>query len=508
MKTTKAIFRIATFTFTLTGRIFTSSLGPLLFLLLILPIWGAQAAVVFTTLSSFTGTNDGAGPNGLVQGSDGNFYGTTQYGGTFGWGTVFKISTNGALTSLYSFGSVQDTNGTPLDGGLPMAGMVQGSDGNFYGTAYWGGTYTNGTVFKISPSGTLTSLHSFTGGSDGANPFAGLVQGSDGYFYGTTYGGGIGYGTVFKISTNGALAALYAFGTILDVWGWPLDGYNPNGLVQGSDGNFYGTTECGGTNQPGHSDGTVFKISPNGAYTSLYSFGSVQDGLAGEWPMAGLVQGSDGYFYGTTHSGGIRYGTVFKISTNGALTGLYSFTGFSDGAYPSAGLVQGSDGNFYGTTEFNWLCPCGLCCPSRYFGDGTVFKISPNGAYTSLYSFGSVQDTNGLALDGSNPRAALVQGRDGSFYGTTSGGGTYTNGTVFRLTIVPQPQLTLIPSWPYVILTWPTNYAGFTLQSTPDLGSSAVWSANSSPPVVIGGENVVINTISGTQMFFRLQLAQ
>ena len=226
--------------------------------------------------------------------------------------------------------------------------------------------------------------------------------------------------------------------------------------------------------------------------TTLYSFTGTNDGAM---PEAALVQGSDGYFYGTTYGGGTGgygwqgNGTVFRISTNGALTTLYSFTGGNDGAEPSAALVQGSDGSFYGTTEGGGTN-----------GAGTVFKISPNGALTILHLF-----TGG---DGATCVAGLVQGSDGCFYGTTLYGGTNGAGTVFRLTIVPEPQLTLIPSGPYVILTWPTNYAGFsyagyTLQSTTNLGSSAVWTTNSSPPVVIGGQNVVINAISGRQQFYR-----
>jgi uncharacterized repeat protein (TIGR03803 family) len=355
-----------------------------------------------TSLYSFTGGNDGGGPNGLVQDSDGYFYGTTGGGGTRDSGTVFKISTNGALTSLYSF-----TGG--YDGWWPQAGLVQGSDGYFYGTTQNGGTNNSGTVFKISTKGALTSLYSFTGTDDGANPYAGLVQGSDGYFYGTTSGGGTGYsGTVFKISTNGALTSLYSFTG-------GNDGALPYaGLAQGSDGYFYGTTQNGGTNNVG----TVFKISTNGALTSLYSF---TGGYDGGWPQAGLVQGSDGYFYGTTQYGGNNSGTVFKISTKGALTSLYSFTGGNDGANPYAGLVQGSDGYFYGTTSgggntnFNYGS-----------GDGTVFKISTNGALTSLYSF-----TGGY--DGANPYAGLVQGSDGYFYGTTAYSGTNVYGTVFKI---------------------------------------------------------------------------
>jgi uncharacterized repeat protein (TIGR03803 family) len=404
---------------------------------------------------------------------------------------VFKISTNGVLTSLYSF-----ANGTNY-GANPSAALVQGSDGSFYGTTQNGGTNGGwwGTVFKISPTGAYASLYSFTGGNDGGNPGAGLVQGSDGSFYGTTFGGGTNggwWGTVFKISPNGALTTLHLFGSVQDTNGVPLDGANPSAaLVQDSDGSFYGTTSSGGTNG-GY--GSVFKISTNGALTTLYSFTGTADGAN---PSAALVQGSDGSFYGTTdHQGTYYFGTVFKISANGVLTTLHAFTGGNDGTGPN-GLVQGSDGSFYGTTEYNFW---GEWWRGR--GNGTVFKISPTGAYASLYSF--TVYTNGSTVDGANPSAALVQGSDGNFYGTTEYGGVSGAGTVFRLTIVPQPQLTIIPSGPYMILTWPTNYNGFTLQSTTNLGPSAVWTPVSPKPVTIGSQNLVINTITGRQQFYRL----
>jgi uncharacterized repeat protein (TIGR03803 family) len=260
-----------------------------------------------------------------VQGSDGNFYGTTGGGGKLYGGTVFRISPSGIYTSLYSFVSFSN------DGVGPSAGLVQGSDGNFYGTTAAGGTSTNcnggcGTVFRISPSGSETNLYSFVGyPSDGANPYAGLVQGSDGNFYGTTLAGGgttnfnsytgvYGDGILFRISPSGTYTNLHSF------VGSPSDGNNPRaGLVQGSDGNFYGTTIGGG---PTNSDpffgvygfGTVFRISPSGTYTSLYSFvGSPSDGNN---PDGGLVQGSDGNFYGTTQRGGTGngWGTVFKLT--------------------------------------------------------------------------------------------------------------------------------------------------------------------------------------------------
>ncbi len=439
---------------------------------LILSAFVADANVVLTTLHSFNVLTNGANPlAGLVQGSDGNFYGTTFAGGTNGDnGTVFKISTNGVLTTLYSFNGGND-------GSKPYADLVQGGDGYFYGTTYEGGTNGYGTVFKISNNGVLTTLHTFAGyyGSDGGNPETGLVQGSDGYFYGTTASYGIGSGgyggsgTIFRMSTNGALTTMYTFGGAYDTW-------EPNGLVQGNDGNIYGTTFSGGTN----GDGTIFKITTNGVLTFLYFFTGGNDGWS---PAAGVVQGSDGNFYGTTWFGGkYQQGNVFKFTTNGVLTSLYSFTGGNDGNYPKGTLLQGRDGNFYGLTlsggtngfgsvfkinsngifsglySFNFPLDFltayhiggglvqssdgnlygttfrggakDLNSGSTFISYGTVFKISTNGELAFVYSFPS-------ANDGSKPYAGLVQGTDGNFYGTTSGedqnGSSYSCGSVFKI---------------------------------------------------------------------------
>jgi uncharacterized repeat protein (TIGR03803 family) len=372
--------------------------------------WASQAfranAQTETNLYSFgSSLTDGANPYArLVQGSDGNFYGTTQDGGTYSYGTVFRISPGGTYTNLYSFGS------SLIDGNGPVAGLVQGSDGNFYGTTQYGGLSGVGTVFRISPSGTYTNLYSFGYSPDGFNPHAGLAQGSDGNFYGTTYFGGLsGVGTVYRISPNGTYMNLYSFG------GSPADGNFPvGGLAYGDDGNFYGTTQDGGAN--GY--GTVYRISPSGSETNLYSFGGPP--ADGSGPVAGLVQGNDDNFYGTTQDGGMNSsGTVFRISPNGAYTNLYSFGGSpADGNFPVAGLVQGSDGNFYGTTR-----------DGGANGYGTVYRISLSGAYTNLYSFG------GFPTDGSGPVAGLVQGSDGSFYGATFGGGTNNEGTAFAFDV-------------------------------------------------------------------------
>ena len=299
-------------------------------------------AGTLTNLHSFIGS-DGYCPVGaLVQGSDGNFYGTTAGGGANSLGNVFSISPSGTLTNLYSF------SGPPNDGSHPQSWLVHGNDGNFYGTSYSGGDSNAGTVFRISPSASFTNLWSFTGGSDGAKPWAGLLQGSDGNFYGTTYSGGdSNAGTVFRISPSASFTNLWSFTG-------GSDGANPEaGLAQGTDGDFYGTTARGATSNAG----SVFRISPSGTLTTLYSFSGGSDGTA---PWAGLLQGSDGNFYGTTAGG---TGTVFRISPSGSFTNLYSFQG-TDGSNPSAGLVQGIDGAFYGTTRFGGAA-----------SDGTVFRL-------------------------------------------------------------------------------------------------------------------------------------
>jgi len=394
------------------------------------PAAKAQAPTTLYSFCAQSGCTDGGSPRaGLVQGSDGNFYGTTPSGGPGKYGTVFKITPSGALTTLYSFCTIGC-----VDGKSPYAGLVQGSDGNFYGTTEEGGVGEfgqagMGTVFKITPSGAHTTLYNFCCGTDGEFPLGGLVQGSDGNFYGTTEQGGVGSGmggTIFKITPSGTLTTLYSFCTQSAC----SDGtYIPAGLVEGSDGNFYGTTEEGGLETYG--GGTIFKITPSGALTTLYRFCSQSSCSDGEFPYAGLVQGSDGNFYGTTPEGGLfGKGTIFKITPSGALTTLYSFCfliGCPDGFDPLEGLVQGRDGNFYGTTE-----------EGGANGKGTIFKITPSGSLTTLYSFCAQSG----CTDGSSPFGWLVQGRDGNFYGTTSegGGGAYgSGGIVFKLRIRGAP---------------------------------------------------------------------
>ncbi len=380
---------------------------------------GTSSNATYTLLYSLGSVaNDGQQPNaGLIQGTDGNLYGTTYEGGTYHEGTVFRISpSSGAETVVYSFGSSSG------DGEKPSASLIQGSNGDLYGTTNAGGAQGLGTVFEVSPSsGAETVLYSFLGSTelDGANPTAGLIQGSDGTLYGTTFGGGDNQeGTVFSISlSTGAETVLYAFA------GTP-DGEAPGAaLIQGSDGNLYGTTTEGGT----YNDGTIFQIAPGGgAATVIYSFGAGID--PGTDPDASaLIQDSAGNFYGTTLEGGTygtkaegTGGTVFMFSaSSGTETTLYSFGSFSgDGVEPEAGVTLGSDGNLYGTTFGGGA-----------HGSGTVYEIAPSsGDESILYSFGSV------SADGTDPLAALIQGSNGSFYGTTSAGGANSAGAVFEIT--------------------------------------------------------------------------
>ena len=403
-------------------------------------------------LCSFNGPDGGNPSAALVQGSDGNFYGTTQYGGTYGEGTVFRMTTNGTLTTLLSFAY---TNGA-----YPQAWLVQGADGNFYGTTSEGGTYGDGTVFRLTTNGTLTNLVSFNYSVNGSSPYAGLLQGADGNFYGTTADGGANYdGTVFRMTTNGTLTTLASFNY--------TNGASPyGGLVQSTDGNFYGTTAEGGT----YGDGTVFRLTTNGTLTNLVSFNY---SVNGGYPYAGLLQGADGNFYGTTADGGENYdGTVFRMTTNYTLTTVASFN-YANGAYPYAGLVQGADGNFYGTTE------------DGGYGNGTVFmfRMTTNGTIGTLTPLLSFRGTNGAAS-----RAGLAQGADGNFYGTTFNGGLGFNGAsysgdgiIFRLGAGPTATTPAIIAQPVSQIVPVSSAAIFSVNASGAAPLSYSWQLNGSP---------------------------
>ena len=403
--------------------------------------WGASLVLVclataidlnaqtFTTLVNFDGTNGGNPLGKLVQGLDGNLYGTTSSDGAHFFGTVFKITPAGTLTTLHSF--------DVADGETPQAGLILATDGNFYGTTSYGGAYvgSGGTVFKLTAAGKVTTLYSFcaqTGCPDGAQSVAELVQAANRNLFGTTFNGGAYQdGTVFQITLSGTVTT-YGFDG--------GDGWSPEGaLVQGSNGDFYGTTIGGGGNltcptSPGC--GVVFKMTPSGMLTALYNFCAQANCTDGSFPSAGLVQATNGSFYGTTSHGGTSNchggcGTIFEITPSGTLKTLYAFNR-ADGASPSSGVVQATDGNFYGTTL------SGGTSTNCDGGCGTIFKLTSSGVLTVLHNFDGTE--------GFQPKKGLIQATDGTFYGTTYGGGTRGDGTVFRLSVGLSPFIKTIPT--------------------------------------------------------------
>jgi len=367
---------------------------------------------------------DGLYPNGgLILDAQGNLYGTTQNGGKDENGVVFEVSPSGTETLLYRFAKAS--------GFSPFAGLVRDASGNFYGTTKLGGAGRVGTVFKLTPSGTETVLHSFADRpgtkkkpGDGWYPNTGVIFDAQGNLYGTTPVGGNyncdppqGCGAVYEVTQSGNEELLYSFNG-------GSDGAGPSGpLVFDAGGNLYGTTAYGGSTTycDGNGCGTVFKLTPSGWETVLYSFtGSADE----SYPAAGLIFDGAGNLYGTTScyycSSG--YGTVFKLTPSGAESTFYSFTGGADGAYPDAGLIFDGAGNLYGVTSGGGIFNCrgGQGC-------GVIFELSPSGTETVLYSF-----TGGN--DGAFPNGPLVFDGQGNLYGTTSDGGAYGNGTVFKLT--------------------------------------------------------------------------
>jgi len=414
----------------------------LLLLLSLLSGFPVADAQTFLPLYSFTGGHDGENPvAGLIQSTDGNLYGTTTEGGTNGYGTIFRVTKSGAVIPLYSFTD-------SYDGASPYSGLTRAGDGNLYGTTTDGGTNGDGTVFRVTTNGVLTPLYSFTGGHDGADPRGGLVQAGDGNLYGTTADGGTNFdGTIFRITTNGVFTPLYSFTG-------GHDGTFPEAtLVQAGDGNLYGTTYQGGISNFITGYGAVFRITTNGLLTPLHSFTNGDDGA---YPVAGLVQARDGNLYGITEVGGTNnYGAIFRLTTNGAFTPLYSFTGGGDGAYPEAALVQANDGNLYGTTY-----------EGGTNGYGAIFRITTNGVLTPLYSF-----ANGA--DGADPFAGLVQADNNNLYGIAPGGGTNFDGTVFELTLPPlsPPVLSILLNGHQSVLSWPASATNYLLQSATNLSS-------------------------------------
>lgn len=387
----------------------------------------SPAQITFTKLQDFSGPN-GAQPEymSFIQGIDGNLYGTTYAGGTYHQGSIFSINTAGGLTPLYDFCAAPNGSGFCPDGGSPYGGLVQAADGIFYGTTSLGGDGgtnggDNGTIFEFKRGATtpLTTLYNFQF-TDGAFPYAGLVQGNGDTFYGTTYEGGTGHsGTIFSYAVGATtpFSSLYNFCTLTAC----ADGAYPiSGLAETANGTLYGLSSF-----------TAFDFSPGSKkLKTLYSFCSGTSCDSFEGPYGTLIQGNDGSFYGTSSGGGTyNYGVIFKITPGGSpvYTPLYSFCSdiptCPDGAKPTGTLVQGTDGSFYGTTQNG----------GAHSNNGTIFKFTPGAtpALVTLYSF----CLQSACSDGSKPHGGLIQDTNGTFYGTTYAGGADSDGTIFSLSV-------------------------------------------------------------------------
>jgi uncharacterized repeat protein (TIGR03803 family) len=374
---------------------------------LFFPASSPAPAQTFTVVYPFTGEKDGGGGiySGLLRDGSGNLYGTTYGGGAFALGTVFKVDTSGKETVLYSFAGGSD-------GANPHAGVIRDTAGNLYGTTVNGGSTACvggcGTVFKVDKTGTEARIYEFLGQKDGAHPYDSLLIDKAGNLYGTAnQGGDSGFGVVFKVDPSGNQTVLHSF------TGGSADGQYPAaGLTRDASGNLYGTTQNGGT----YNFGTVFEVDATGKEKVLYSFTGGGDG---GYPYYGrLVLDKAGNLYGTTYAGGaFRFGTIFRLDKASTESVLYSFAGGPvDGEYPFAGLVFDGAGNLYGTTYLGGA-----------YGTGALFKLDKTGVETVLHSLA-------YSSDGGYPYASLILDAAGNLYGTTEGGGPAGAGTVFKLT--------------------------------------------------------------------------
>ena len=368
-------------------------------------------AQTFRAVYSFQDKKDGRNPQvGLFTDA---IYGTTFLGGdpTCGCGTIFKLLPAGTIKTLHTF--------VGTDGANPTAGLVEDKNGNLFGTTAQGGigTPSAGTVFKLAPPATVgapwteTVLYTFTGGSDGAHPYAGLIFDSAGNLYGTTYGGGaFNYGTVFRLDSTGNETVLYSF------TGFP-DGASPYaGVVQDSAGNLYGTTGAGGA----FGYGTVYKLDSSGVETVLHSFNG---GTEGAYPCAGLTLDATGNLYGTANEGGAPgntgdNGTMFELNSIGGFTVLHTFTGGVGGSNPAAGMILNSAGKLFGVTTEG----------GDRDDDGTVFQLDlTTGIFSVLHTFAA-------GSGGAYPYTGLILDPAGNLYGATVDGGTGKRGLVFEVT--------------------------------------------------------------------------
>jgi uncharacterized repeat protein (TIGR03803 family) len=373
------------------------------------------AMTVPASAQTYSVVTDAVSDAFLTLGLDGNFY-TAVYGGETP-GLIYRITPSGTVTTVYSF------PGYPHESD-PAPRLLLGTDGNFYGTTL----VPFGSIFKVTPDGAFTTLYTFTcsnidcGGGYWAD--FGLVEGRDGNFYGTAaLAGANNWGMMFRVTPGGTFTVVYNFCASANC----TDGGRPGQLIQASDGNFYGATNYGGS----ENGGTIFKITPDGALTVLHN---LHLGLYVEW---GLIQGSDGNFYGATYGGGANgKGSVFKMTPTGDTSTLYSFcsqANCTDGGHPYAGLVEGSDGNFYGTTLVGGNSPQ---------HGGTIFSVTPAGAQTTLYRFCAAGFP---CSDGDSPESTMIQATNGDFYGTNVQGGT-GGGVVYSLSVGRDPLVEMLPT--------------------------------------------------------------
>ena len=466
----------------------------------------------FTALSAFPYTNsDGAAPVGGVVLSGNTLFGTAGSGGKAGQGALFAVHAagTGGFTNLHSFTALSGLLFSNSDGGSPVAGLIL-SGNTLYGAAQQGGSSGYGTVFRVNTDGAdFTNLHSFTAtvfdassgsiftNGDGATPVAGLVL-SGNTLYGTAeVGGSSGNGTVFAVHADGTggFTNLHNFTATLGPLFTNSDGAGPVAGLVLSGNLLYGTARNGGVS----SNGTVFAVHADGTggFTNLHSFPGTSSffhtNSEGANPLAGLIL-SGNTLYGTARNGGAwGKGTVFAIQTDGtSFTNLHDFSGSpGDGALPVAGLVLSGD-TLYGTTLGGGPAD-----------EGTVFALKTNGmGFTILYSFTDIPGPLHTNSDGANPSGLILSGN--TLYGTASAGGSSAEGTVFSLTLPGPPQLTITRSGTNVVVTWPANAAGFALQSATNLVSPSVWNTNLPAPVVVNGQNTVTNAISSTRQFYRL----
>lgn len=408
-------------------------------------------AQLYEELYSFSNQPGGYTPYaGLVEGNDGCFYGTTENGGVWDEGTVFKISKAGAMTIIASLGSNTVA--------YPTETFILASDDNFYGND-----------LRLTPDGILTVGD--WGGIEATNGFL--------YAYNPGDGTSTDCGAIFRVSLNGQTNELMHQFT----WDrYTQDGVFPEGdPIPARDGYLYGTTSEGGTN----GWGTVYRMTYDGQLTTIASFAGTNGG--GAFPYGPLLQASDGNFYGTSEWGDWGQGEIFKVTPAGVLTTFHSFD-YTDGENPNPGLIEGNDGNIYGTTS-----------EGGFNEDlGTVFQLRPDGTAIALVTFTGV---NG-ACPGANPYYGMVQGSDGNLYGTSGTEGTQGGGNVFRI-IMPGPQLNITQAAGQLVLSWRTNYTGFTLQTCDQL-DFANWTDCSNSPTASGGQFVLTNAISDGNQFFRL----